>query len=257
VTERDETLDAFEVQLRTAFAEVLSSAPAGELLDALAGTALAILDDDACNRYAEQVVNETHLKTIDFRNGMAMELEPSRDMVAAWVGAARGMLGDAENYSETPIEMEVKVAESPESFVFILQRVGKLTPHQARQRAEARVAELESVVKHVRTECHLIVTEVYGQHDEDDDGMREAVRRILSVVDGPNSQPATSCYQIGRSDPVAAVDQRIAALRSGNSQPTVTNHTFEGVGHGQPCQAEAFGETCGAPWEQHEMRDEE
>jgi hypothetical protein len=137
-------LDSFEERLRAAFADVLQSAPQGELLDALAGTALAILDDDACTRYAEQVVDDTHLKTIDFRNGMAMELEPSRDMVAAWVGAARGMLGDAENYAETPITMEVKVAESPETFAFTLQRVGKLTPHQARERAEARVEELET-----------------------------------------------------------------------------------------------------------------
>ena len=144
MTERDDTLDTFEARLRAAFGDALSQ-PLGEaeLVDVLAGTALAILDDDACNRYAEQVVNETHLKAIDFRNGMAMELEPSRDMVAAWVGAARGMLGDAPNYTETPIEMEVKVGESPESFVFILQRVGKLTPHQGRLRAEARVAELE------------------------------------------------------------------------------------------------------------------
>jgi len=36
---------------------------------------------------------------------------------------------------------------------------------------------------------------------------------------------------------------------------TVTNHTYEGTpAAGKPCQAEAFGETCGAPWEQHEMR---
>ncbi|BFP50053.1 hypothetical protein KCMC57_64210 (plasmid) [Kitasatospora sp. CMC57] len=144
MTTRDETLDTFEAQLRTAFAAALQSTPAGQLADVLTDTALAILDDNACTQYAEQVVNETHLKAMDFRNGMAMELEPSQDMVAAWVGAARGMLGDAPNYSETPIEMEVKVAESPESFVFILQRVGKLTPHQARLRAEARVAELEA-----------------------------------------------------------------------------------------------------------------
>jgi hypothetical protein len=142
------------------------------------------------------------------------------------------------------------------------QQIKRLTAlAEARQRVIERMAreslQAESTVQRVRDECHLIVAEVYGQHDEDDDGMREAVRRILNVVDGPNSQPASRQRHAGRSDPVAAVEQRIAALRSSKSQPTVTNHAYEGMpGHGQPCQAEAFGETCGAPWEQHEMRDE-
>ncbi|WP_327169528.1 hypothetical protein [Streptomyces subrutilus] len=106
---------------------------------------LAELDgrsEEARERWIKKQLNETGLKSMDFRNGMTMDIEPARDMVAQWVGAARAMLGDAENYSETPIEMVVKVAEDPERFAFTLQRVGKLTPHQARQRAEAAVARV-------------------------------------------------------------------------------------------------------------------
>lgn len=46
------------------------------------------------------------------------------------------------------------------------------------------------------------------------------------------------------------------ARRSEMPQPaTVVNHAYEGTpGPGNACQAEAFGETCNAPWEQHEMR---
>lgn len=106
-------------------------------------------DEEARERWVRKQLDETGLKAMDFRNGMAMELEPAREMVACWVGAARAMLGDAPNYSETPVEMEVKVGESPERFAFILQRVGKVTPHQARQQAEQRVLELEAVVKRV------------------------------------------------------------------------------------------------------------
>ncbi|MFD8577182.1 hypothetical protein ACFV1H_17855 [Streptomyces virginiae] len=91
----------------------------------------------ARERWIQKQLDETGLKSMDFRNGATMDLEPARDMVAQWVGAARTMLGDAPNYSETPIEMIVKVAEAPERFAFILQRVGKLTPHEARQQAEA------------------------------------------------------------------------------------------------------------------------
>ncbi|MFC8124679.1 hypothetical protein [Streptomyces sp. NPDC057302] len=96
-------------------------------------------DDEARERWIQKQLDETGLRAADFRNGMAMEIEPAREIVAHWVGAARAMLGDAPNYTETPIEMEVKVGESPERFAFVLQRVapGALTPHQARQRAEA------------------------------------------------------------------------------------------------------------------------
>jgi cell division septum initiation protein DivIVA len=118
-------------------------------------------DEEARERWIQKQLAETSIRAMDFRNGMAMEIEPARDTVAQWVGAARAMLGDAPNYSETPIEMEVKVGESPERYVFILQRVafGALTPHQARQKAEAerdalhqRVAAVEALVEESETE---------------------------------------------------------------------------------------------------------
>lgn len=116
-----------------------------ELVEELGGR-----DEEARERWVERELERTGLRAMDFRNGMSMEIEPAREMVAHWVGAARAMLGDAENYSETPIEMEVGVAEDPQRYAFVLQRVGRVTPHQARQRAEAeaeqlrgRVAELE------------------------------------------------------------------------------------------------------------------
>ncbi|MFZ3569939.1 hypothetical protein ACOKM5_23315 [Streptomyces sp. BH097] len=115
-----------------------------ELLAELGGR-----DEEARERWIEKQLAETGLKALDFRNGMAMEIEPARELVAHWVGAARAMLGDAPNYTETPIEMEVKVAESPERFAFVLQRVapGALTPHQARQRAEEHAAQLEELLR--------------------------------------------------------------------------------------------------------------
>ncbi|WP_329126160.1 hypothetical protein [Streptomyces sp. NBC_01353] len=103
-------------------------------------------DAEARDRWIQKQLDETGLKAMDFRNGMSMEIEPARELVAHWVGAARAMLGDAENYSETPIEMEVKVGESPERYAFVLQRVGKLTPHQARQQAEERAEQAEAAL---------------------------------------------------------------------------------------------------------------
>lgn len=111
-------------------------------------------DEEARERWIQKQLDETGLKSMDFRNGMTMDIEPARDMVAQWVGAARAMLGDAPNYSETPIEMVVKVAEDPERFAFTLQRVGKLTPHQARQQAEERAERAEAAIARVRA-AHL------------------------------------------------------------------------------------------------------
>lgn len=134
---------------------------------------LAVIEDEAIDRMANKLAaidhmanklaDETGIRSMDFRNGMAMELEPSRALVANWVGAARGMLGDAPNYSETPITMTVKVAEDPEEFVFILQRVGpgKLTPHQARVAAEKELGQLRVNAEAVRK---LHAPEQY--HDE-------------------------------------------------------------------------------------------
>ncbi|MFH8813077.1 hypothetical protein ACH4GZ_38760 [Streptomyces hygroscopicus] len=99
----------------------------------------AVLAEAAAKQWIEKQLAETGLRAMDFRHGMSMEIEPAREMVAHWVGAARAMLGDAPNYSETPVEMQVKVGESPERYAFVLQRVGKLTPHQARERAEQRL----------------------------------------------------------------------------------------------------------------------
>ncbi|MFD8626650.1 hypothetical protein ACFV4E_22665 [Streptomyces hygroscopicus] len=135
----------------------------------------AVLAEAAAKQWIEKQLAETGLRAMDFRHGMSMEIEPAREMVAHWVGAARAMLGDAPNYTETTIEMEVKVGESPERYAFVLQRVGKLTPHQARQHAEQRV-------NRILAECDAIEAEIHGQHDEDDDGMREAVRRIREAA---------------------------------------------------------------------------
>lgn len=95
-------------------------------------------DDEARERWITKQLDETGIRSMEFRNGAHMDLEPARELVAHWVAAARTMLGDAPNYSETKIEFDVKVAESPEMYTLVVQRhaPGALTPHEARQRAE-------------------------------------------------------------------------------------------------------------------------
>ncbi|MGW1246956.1 hypothetical protein [Streptomyces sp. NPDC002535] len=169
-----------------------------EQLDALYAERDALLaeldgrDEEARERWIQKQLNETGLKAMDFRNGMAMEIQPARELVAHWVGAARAMLGDAPNYTETPIEMEVKVGESPERFAFVLQRVGKLTPHQARQRAEERAEQAEATLTTVRDE----LTAIEQTHDALDceceaEASAGTIRRIRAVLD-QHGQTATT-----------------------------------------------------------------
>lgn len=135
-----------------ALTEVAGSLPGCGCLPAgaaerLADAVLAVCDEEAVNRMAAQFVEETRIRSMDFRNGMAMDLEPSQVLVANWAGAARGMLGDAPNY----VEMDISLAGTGEAYTFRLERRNGKTPHQLRKEAEARaeaaearVAELEA-----------------------------------------------------------------------------------------------------------------
>jgi hypothetical protein len=129
---------------------------------------MAVVEDEAINRMAETFVEETRIRSMDFRDGLSMDLEPSRTLAALWVGAARGMLGDAPNYSETEIdfgladppgvEMATRLAGEVERYVFRVQRRGKLTPHQARQAAEARADAAEATLAAARELAEQLVT---------------------------------------------------------------------------------------------------
>ena len=148
LAEAAETADGYQV---TGNAEVLADA------------VLAVCDEEAVNRMAAQFADETRLRAMDFRNGVDMDLVPSQTLVAHWVAAAKTWLGEhkAINYTETQVDfdqkvsVEVKLAGEADRYAFILQRVGpgKLTPHEARKKAEAErddaLAELAELRKEV------------------------------------------------------------------------------------------------------------
>lgn len=128
----------------------------------LADAVLAVCDEEAINRMAQEFVNETRIRAMDFRNGATMDLVPSRALVANWVAAAKTWLDDigARNYTETACEfgpsvsMESRLAGELERYAFILQRVGpgKLTPHEARKKADERA---DAAVKLLEEALHL------------------------------------------------------------------------------------------------------
>ncbi|QBJ94484.1 hypothetical protein D0Z67_29390 (plasmid) [Streptomyces seoulensis] len=124
----------------------------GHDTDILRPVLSTVLAEAATQRWIQKQLDETAIRSIDFRNGMHMDLQAARELLAHQVAAARTMLGDAPNYSETKLEWDIKVAESPELYTIVIQRhaPGALTPHEARQKAEARVAELEAELRRLR-----------------------------------------------------------------------------------------------------------
>lgn len=132
----------------------------GNEADEVAGIAMSLVEDEAINRMAERLVAETNMRAMDFRNGMSMEIEPARALAANFVGCARAMLGDAENYSETPVEMTTHLAGQPERFTFVVQRVGKLTPHEARMLEKERADRAEDDLERLRVASEKTVAEL-------------------------------------------------------------------------------------------------
>lgn len=103
-------------------------------------------------RYVQQLVDETAIKSMSIRNGtMDMDLSVAKSIAASLVGAAKAMLGDAPNYTET-VAWDVNVAEQPDTYTFVVQRhaPGTLTPHQARQKAERELDEARAELAKAR-----------------------------------------------------------------------------------------------------------
>lgn len=135
---------------------------------------------------AEILSDGTMLKALTVKDGeICLDLQPATELLKLWVAGMRGMLHGygADNYVETEmhapasaISMDLRDKDTPyDSYTVTVQRREGTTPHQFRERAEAR---LDSVL----AECDAIEAEVYGQHDVDADVMRDAIRRIRAAV---------------------------------------------------------------------------
>ncbi len=126
------------------FAEAVVGVVAEHLADWLAS------DPDAA---AERLVDQTQFQSLQVRNGkIELELAPAHEIVVGWVMAARTMLQDAPNYSET--SMEFGDRETGERFAFTVQRVGKQTlrvrPSAFRAAGRTPTFQLEAVSCAVR-----------------------------------------------------------------------------------------------------------
>ena len=127
-----------------------------DLAEAVTDAVLSVVDDECVRALCAEHIRNTMLRSMDFRNGASLELEPARDMIAYWVGAARALLEGAENYSETTLEWDFKIPEDTQRYSFVVQKVGKLTPHEARRKAEAERDELRAEVGLLRAQLREV-----------------------------------------------------------------------------------------------------
>ncbi|MGP4092972.1 hypothetical protein [Nonomuraea sp. KM90] len=133
---------------------------------------------------AEALADQTLMRSLTVEDGkLELNLIPPREIVAVWVHAAREMIGDAENY----VEMEVKLAGEVERFAFVLQRVGKLTPHEARQAAEGRADQAEAALADLHW---LIAAGVHVTIGAEDHNGGADLRVALDLEDEPDDNPA-------------------------------------------------------------------
>lgn len=122
--------------------------PSGTL-DRMADAAMAVIEDESVERMVKLFVDESRFRSLEVRDGsLHLEMQPAREIVGMWAGAARALLTDAENYAE--IEMEFRDAATAERYAFTVQRIGKMTPHQLRRQAEGERDELRRQLEQAR-----------------------------------------------------------------------------------------------------------
>lgn len=119
----------------------------GDLAAEVTDAVLSVIDEEATRRYCDKLIEDTHLKAMDFRNGGVMELRAAEDAVLGWVGAARALCDGAPNYAESVMEFGLPGGQR---YAFTVQKIGKLSPHQARMAAEAERDELQKELDMLR-----------------------------------------------------------------------------------------------------------
>lgn len=106
------------------------------------GLAADIALDSLGELAAEILVDGTMMRALTFKDGVAtLELGEATEMVRIFAAGMRGVLDGhgASNY----VEMEMTDGATGQGYTVTVQRRECPTPHQFRQQAEAKVAELE------------------------------------------------------------------------------------------------------------------
>lgn len=168
-------------------------------MDGLGDTAAEILSDG------------TMMRALTVKDGdVCLELEPATEMLKLFVATMRGVLHGygAENYVETEmqapaISMDLRDGDTPyDSYTVTIQRRERPTPHEFRQRAEARVAELETQLANARKL-------VDGWKQASEEHAKFAGSKVM------DEHPGMADKQTGRSDQLADCANELDDVLSG------------------------------------------
>lgn len=110
---------------------------------------LSVIDEETVRALCAEHIKNTGIRSMEFRDGATMQFKAARELAAHWVGASRALLEGADNYSETTMTFGIP-EDFPNRYSFVVQRVGKLTPHEARRKAEAERDEALAEVERLR-----------------------------------------------------------------------------------------------------------
>lgn len=124
---------------------------------------------------AEILTDGTMLRSLEVRDGVAtLSLEPATEILKIFIASMRGVLDGygAENYLETEMQtpsvsMDLRDGDNPmDSYTVTIQRRTRPTPHEFRQQAEARVAELEAELEQARADAqqHFSAFQALARH---------------------------------------------------------------------------------------------
>lgn len=163
----------------------------------IADTAMDALGDLA----AEILADGTMMRGLNIRDGVVtLETEPAREILLTLVASMRQMLDSygAKNYLETEIianepsvALDLRDGQNPQdSYTVTIQRRQRPTPHEFRQQAEDRVAELET---HLANARKLV------------DGWRQASEEHAKFAESKvmDEHPGMADKQDGRSNQLA------------------------------------------------------
>lgn len=103
----------------------------------------------------------------------------------------------------------------------------------------------QAAIERARAECAAIAREVYGQHDEDDDGKREAVGRVIAALDG--TEPPTTVAESPDTEMLAAIFEGFGLLLATSSRDWseyAPDAWLYAVILGWDCEQAEHDETC-------------
>jgi DNA segregation ATPase FtsK/SpoIIIE-like protein len=179
--------------LRKSTAEI-----ADAVMQALADADLAVIDVEA---EAEALADQTMLRGISVNGSrVTLDIVPPEEIAVQWLHFAQKTLGDAANYAETDYEIPPAANTHPEvlrsitiplhptgepreRYTITVQRLGKLSPHEARILAEDRALKAEARAERLTETLRAATGDLFPQDPDDGEDLHlQMIHRMALLI---------------------------------------------------------------------------